>query len=226
MIWKTKKGSGPAGRSCLARRGNPQFVAGEGVFVRKTQTARLGGVAWWRSGPAPLKTRFLGPVGCVCGTWRSGFLGQKRGYLPPDRRRDFLYKQSQLPKAMARGQVLCGKRVMVNWTSHGHRQNKANCPKRGTEAVFRLRIGDCGPRSQPGVTTLRIGGLCKTNPICRGARSRPGGYLSPAKMRVRLPAACGQGAMGLGMGWENQAGNGRRGGILVFACCQGYNTRF
>ncbi len=49
-----------AGQSCRARPSNPQRVAGDGVSGRKTQTAGLGGVIWWRSGPAPLKTRFLG----------------------------------------------------------------------------------------------------------------------------------------------------------------------
>jgi hypothetical protein len=51
----------------------------------------------WYSGLAPLKTRFLGWG--VLGTWRSGFLGQKRGYLPPPRRRDCLYKQTQFAGA-------------------------------------------------------------------------------------------------------------------------------
>ncbi len=65
-------------------------------------------------------------------------------------------------------QMLCGKGVMVNRTSDGPRQNKANCPKRGTEAVSRLRISDCGLRiADCGLSTDLWHGdrLCKTNPI-------------------------------------------------------------
>ncbi len=48
--------------------------------------------------------------------------------------------------------------------------NKANCPKRGTEAVSRLRITDCGLRSQPGMTALRIGHRPATGRPSRPAR--------------------------------------------------------
>ena len=43
----------------------------------------------------------------------------------------------------------------MNWTCSRPRRNKANCPKRGTEAVSRLRIGD---RSV-------AGRACETKPI-------------------------------------------------------------
>jgi hypothetical protein len=46
--------------------------------------------------------------------------------LPPDRRRDFLYKQSQFPPDQKRGQRLGGRGVMVNRTFDRPRQNKAN----------------------------------------------------------------------------------------------------
>jgi len=68
-----KGGGRPMGSPprCRAGRSNPQCVAGDGVFARKIQAARVGGVLGWRSGPAPLKTRFLGVVSCVCEIWRS-----------------------------------------------------------------------------------------------------------------------------------------------------------
>jgi hypothetical protein len=55
-------------------------------------------------------------------------------------------------------------------------RNKANCPKRGTEAVSRMRIADCGSRIGHGVAAGRLpfgllprtraGQSRKTNPIC------------------------------------------------------------
>jgi hypothetical protein len=44
-------------------------------------------------------------------------------------------KQTQFAFEPNEGQVLWGKGVMVNCTYKGHRKNKPNCPKRGTEAV-------------------------------------------------------------------------------------------
>src|SRR3974390_1249877 len=80
-----KNGSGPAGQSCLARRGNPRFVTGDGVFARKTQntvSGLCGILVFWYSGPAPRKTRFWG-TGTLC-IWhvaRGGldFWGQNEG---------------------------------------------------------------------------------------------------------------------------------------------------
>src|SRR3974390_1699112 len=63
-----KNGSGPAGQSCLARRGNPRFVTGDGVFARNTQntvSGLCGILVFWYSGPAPRKTRFWG-AGTIC----------------------------------------------------------------------------------------------------------------------------------------------------------------
>ncbi len=53
----------PAGQSCRAHPSNPQCVAGDGVFWRKTQntvSGICGILVFWYSGLAPLKTRFLG----------------------------------------------------------------------------------------------------------------------------------------------------------------------
>ncbi len=65
-----KKGSGPAGQSCLARRGNPQFVTGDGILVRKTQIASFawsGILVFWAGAP---ENAVLGaPARCVFGTW-------------------------------------------------------------------------------------------------------------------------------------------------------------
>jgi hypothetical protein len=54
-------------------------------------------------------------------------------------------KQSQFWPEQREGQVPCRKGVMVHRTRNRLRQNKANSS-----------IADWGPRSQPGVTTLRI----------------------------------------------------------------------
>ncbi len=95
-------------------------------------------------------------------------------------------KQTQFAFERNEGQVLWGKGVMVNCTYKGHwknkansrwmgrglgdegrgcRQttNKANCPKRGTEAVSGRRAGESHERS------CRSGELRQTNPISGGA---------------------------------------------------------
>jgi hypothetical protein len=95
----------------LARRGNSPVRRRRWRFCTKNREYGFGLV--WHSGIlgfglAPWKTRFLGrepSVYLARGMWRSGFLGQKRGYIPPHRRRDCLYKQSQLPEAGHRGGV-------------------------------------------------------------------------------------------------------------------------
>jgi hypothetical protein len=58
---------------------------------------------------------------------------RRHGRPLPGHRWDFLSKQSQLAAARREGQVLYGKRVMVNWTGKGWRRNKANSS-----------IADCG----------------------------------------------------------------------------------
>ncbi len=61
-----RNGSGPAGQSCLARRGNPRFVIGHGVYVRKAQTASSGwcGVlVFWADVP---RKRGFGDAGALC----------------------------------------------------------------------------------------------------------------------------------------------------------------
>ncbi len=52
-----------------------------------------------------------------------------------DRDRDERAKQSQFGRGDGKGQVRCGQGVMANLACPWHRRNKANCPKRGTEAV-------------------------------------------------------------------------------------------
>ena len=71
MIWKRKKSKeGPAGQSCLARRRNPQFFAGNGVLARKTQTASSGGCGILVFWAGTSKNAVLGtPAPCVFGTW-------------------------------------------------------------------------------------------------------------------------------------------------------------
>ncbi len=86
------------------------------------------------------------------------------------RHRENHAKQTQFLAGGEEGQVSCGKGVMVNWTCNRPRQNKANCPKRGTEAVSRLRISDCGlntewERRRPAVP----GPVVQTKPIPAGA---------------------------------------------------------
>ncbi len=104
-------------------------------------------------------------------------------------------KQTQFRQREGKGQVLCGKGVMVNRTVYRPRRNKANslsrppawgqlyeqsqsggvanrakqtqCPKRGTEAVS--SIADCGLGTDLQWDTLRgppgRGAIVQTNPI-------------------------------------------------------------
>ncbi len=60
-----RNGSGPAGQPCLARRGNPRLVIGDGVFVREEQTPSSGWcgiVVFWAGAP---KNAVLGD-GTLC----------------------------------------------------------------------------------------------------------------------------------------------------------------
>ncbi len=96
-----KEGSGPVGQSCLARRRDSRFVAGNGVFVRKTQNTVLGmcGIlVFWYSGLALAETRFL--------SWAAAFLRQK-SRIPVGR---FCYSGPALRKTLFGG---CRHRVQL-----------------------------------------------------------------------------------------------------------------
>jgi hypothetical protein len=80
----------------------------------------------------------------------------------------------------------------VNCTLDGPWQNKANCPKRGTGAVSRLRVADFGLRI--GGTDFRRGDqLCQTNPISgrvrRDGASEDGGRVQVCETNSICPLA-------------------------------------
>ncbi len=79
----------------------------------------------WGRGLLYKQTQFPPPMPIL----RSAFPGGNRA------------KQTQLAPGRRERQVLYGQRVMGNWTCDGLRQNKANCPKRGTQAVSGSRDG-------------------------------------------------------------------------------------
>jgi hypothetical protein len=81
-------------------------------------------------------------------------------------RRGSLYKQTQFPRSLGKRQVPYGKRVMVDCTWTGLRQNKANCPKRGIEAVSAVAAVESPiiPVFHHSTIPVRRR-LCRTNPI-------------------------------------------------------------
>ena len=88
-------------------RRNSRFVGGDGVLARRTQNTVLAHVVFWAGAP---KNAVLGPrhgVYLARGTWRDGFLGQKRGEITGTACGEATEcaEQSQLPEAEHRGGV-------------------------------------------------------------------------------------------------------------------------
>jgi hypothetical protein len=84
-------------------------------------------------------------------------------------------KQTQFALERWEGQVLYGRRVMVNWTGKGARRNKANLPRASGNG-----------RGLPGPGRVPANRLCKTKPICY---ARPGmGAGGPGRPRPGLGA--------------------------------------
>ena len=100
-------------------------------------------------------------------SWRTRFPVFHYSLIPAFQSGAYRAKQSQFHRSDGKGQVLCGKRVMVNRTGQGRRQNKANFAPygKGREPVA------AGVQTKPiweGVSILRFQVL-STRP------SKPGG---------------------------------------------------
>jgi hypothetical protein len=83
-----------------------------------------------------------------------------------DTRRPNCAKQTQFGQEPFRGQVLCRQGVAMHRAQGEPPQNKANFPKRGTEAVSRLRIGD-------GAASGRLPAPCCRWPAWAGCTNKP-----------------------------------------------------
>jgi hypothetical protein len=101
-----------------------------------------------------------------------------------------LYKQSQFCQSDAKGQVLCRKRLMVNWTGRGPWRNKANSRSYGKGRGLRAAVVQTNPISatrggrRPGV-------LYKQTQFQAVGRLDPGPVV-PNKAKLGRTGACGQ----------------------------------
>ena len=209
-------GTGPRGRRAQGNRAKQtqfrrrekqrQVLCGKGVMVNNASDrprqnkanlsiadCRLGIADWaqtWRGTPfggrrARSRLYKQSQTWAGWGIWGTGRRGRTKGKCA---------KQTQFGPRQGEGQVAGGKEVTTNRTFKEHGKNKANCQKRGTEAVARLRIADW-PQTC-GETTNRAKGsqfrrsaiapadeMRKTKPICH----LQGDPMDPAPVAVCRP---------------------------------------